>query len=247
VHVRLGNLAAARDYYEQARVVRLDAGDPEGEAGSLQGLGYVLGDLGQLHQQITYLQQASELWRRLERPEAEGLAEHNTAWAYYMLDDYDRALAHFERALMLRRGAGDLAGEAQTLNQIGNVYRTLGAYERAIEFYHTSLAGRRLAGDRRGEAYTLQSLGHTHASGRTTSVRAKRAHRRLPSSARSPIETVCPAVWPISRRPPRRPGILDSPRRRPASPSAHGPARLPHMGAGPAQPNCRCASRCGEL
>ncbi|TVP69076.1 MAG: tetratricopeptide repeat protein [Leptolyngbya sp. LCM1.Bin17] len=66
-------------------------------------------------------------------------------------------------ALEAARQAGDQQGEAQTLNNLGNVYRAQGRWAEAIELYQQSLAGDRELGDRHGEAQTLGNLGMLYA------------------------------------------------------------------------------------
>ena len=63
-----------------------------------------------------------------------------------------KGIEKYYEALELYRRATDRNGEAQTLNNIGVVYRSLGEMQKALEKYNEALPLRRAAGDRSGEA-----------------------------------------------------------------------------------------------
>ena len=80
--------------------------------------------------------------------------------------DEERAAAHFERALVLRRAAGDTPGVANTLRRLGTVVGRRGDHERGERLLEESLALYRAADDRRGIALALRNLGAlVHARG----------------------------------------------------------------------------------
>jgi tetratricopeptide (TPR) repeat protein len=58
--------------------------------------------------------------------------------------DYERPLAHFERALRLRRSAGDLRGEIESLFRVGLIHERKDESDKAIAIYEE---GMRLAGN----------------------------------------------------------------------------------------------------
>ncbi|MEG4523893.1 tetratricopeptide repeat protein [Microcoleus sp. C2D2] len=89
--------------------------------------------------------------------EAEKLYQQGTAEALR------GAIAQFEIALKLYREAGDLRGEAMTLNNIGLVYSQLGEKQKALEYYSQSLPLRQAVGDLRGEATTLNNIGSVYS------------------------------------------------------------------------------------
>ena len=78
---------------------------------------------------------------------------------YPGLGEPRRALEYFGQALPIRREVGDRAGEAVTLNNIGEVYRGLGEPQRALEYYGQALPILREVGDRGNEAVTLNNIG----------------------------------------------------------------------------------------
>src|SRR5262245_19401068 len=70
-----------------------------------------------------------------------------------------KGVEKYYEALDMYRRASDRNGEAQTLNNIGEVYRSLGEMRKALEKYNEVLPIRRAIGDRRGEALTLHNIG----------------------------------------------------------------------------------------
>ncbi len=81
------------------------------------------------------------------------------ALVYNALGDPQTALDFFNQSLTLTRQVGDKAGEATTLNNIGNVYSALGDKQIALDFYHQSLSLSRQVGDIAQEAITLNNIG----------------------------------------------------------------------------------------
>ena len=75
-----------------------------------------------------------------------------------------KSIEKYHEALELYRRASDRNGEAQTLNNIGEVYWSLGETQKALEKYNEALPLRRAVGDRRGEADTLNNIGAVYRS-----------------------------------------------------------------------------------
>jgi CHAT domain-containing protein/Tfp pilus assembly protein PilF len=75
-----------------------------------------------------------------------------------------KSVEKYHEALDLYRKAGNHNGEAETLNNIGVVYRSLGETLKALEKFNEALLLFHTAGDRRGEAETLNNIGLTYNS-----------------------------------------------------------------------------------
>ena len=90
---------------------------------------------------------------------------NNLGRVYDDLGDLDNALKNLENAVKLRKRAGDLSGEAITLNAIGAVFMKKGEYRKALEYYQTSFAirsGFDITNDRYnlvGQAIVLNNIG----------------------------------------------------------------------------------------
>lgn len=85
-------------------------------------------------------------------------------------DDYEKgrpqeALEKFQSALAIFRELKARAGEANSLNNIGEVYfYSLEKYDEALKFYQQALAIRREIGDKEGEWASLDYLGELYAT-----------------------------------------------------------------------------------
>ena len=92
----------------------------------------------------------------------DALAFYQLGWAKDATGDRTAALAAYDQALRLYRAAGDRAGEASTLGNIGGVYRRLGEPQRALEYYGQALPIQREVGNRAGEAVTRYNMAMIH-------------------------------------------------------------------------------------
>jgi CHAT domain-containing protein len=72
------------------------------------------------------------------------------------------ATRFYEEALPIRQAAGDLAGEAETLSNLGGAMNQVGEGPRAMELHERSLAAYRRLQDRHGEAINLNNIGLLH-------------------------------------------------------------------------------------
>ncbi|MCC7136964.1 MAG: CHAT domain-containing protein [Planctomycetes bacterium] len=74
------------------------------------------------------------------------------------------ARSAWERRRSLCERRGDRTGEAQSLGNIGVVYRELGEHSKALEFHERTLATMESLGDLPGVSAALTNLGHSHDS-----------------------------------------------------------------------------------
>src|SRR6266498_629677 len=75
------------------------------------------------------------------------------------LEDRRKSVEKYHDALEMYRRATDRNGEAETLNNIGEVYWSLGETRKALEKYNEALPIYQAVGDRRAEAIILNSIG----------------------------------------------------------------------------------------
>jgi predicted ATPase/DNA-binding SARP family transcriptional activator/DNA-binding CsgD family transcriptional regulator/Tfp pilus assembly protein PilF len=94
-------------------------------------------------------------------PAARAKALNGAGTLAFVRGDSERAVAHYEQALALRRTLADTAGVAGSLNNLGMVLHYRGEYARALPLYGEALALSRALGDRRLTAITLNNLGTT--------------------------------------------------------------------------------------
>jgi Tetratricopeptide repeat len=75
-----------------------------------------------------------------------------------------KSIEKYHEALDLYRRATDRMGEAQTINNIGEVYQSLGDLWKALEKYNEALPISRAIGDRRVEGAILSNIGMVYWS-----------------------------------------------------------------------------------
>ena len=86
-----------------------------------------------------------------------GLTLDRLANAYEEMNQPQKALEHFEKALSVWRGLGDTQNESTTLNNLGIFYQRTDQTEKAVETLERAVKLSR-GGDPRGMALTLQNL-----------------------------------------------------------------------------------------
>ncbi|MEZ2246892.1 tetratricopeptide repeat protein [Microcoleus sp.] len=82
-------------------------------------------------------------------------------WGYkqYEISQFLVSVHYCQQCLIIYQEIHDQEGEANSLGNLGNVYRSLGEYERAIDFLKKSLAIFGKIKCRKGESYALGNLG----------------------------------------------------------------------------------------
>jgi tetratricopeptide (TPR) repeat protein len=90
---------------------------------------------------------------------AEGRHLGNMALIYYRLNQPDRALAYFNRALELAREDEDELTQSGLLGNMGNILRETGRHQEAIERLNEALKMSNLIEDVRGRGIWLGNLG----------------------------------------------------------------------------------------
>jgi Tfp pilus assembly protein PilF len=91
-----------------------------------------------------------------------------------------KSIDKYHEALELYRRATDRNGEAQTLNNIGEVYWSLGEMQKALEKYNEALPIMRAVGDRSEEAITLNNIGLVYWSLGETQKALEKYNEALP-------------------------------------------------------------------
>lgn len=117
---------------------------------------------GHLSEGRRWLEAALEVAARRAVPPSAALRARVMHAAGVLADeqgDRDRAVAHYEASLALRREVGDKGGQAASLNSLGGIAWQRHDYERARALFEESLALRRELGQREWFAAPLSNLG----------------------------------------------------------------------------------------
>ncbi|MDF5729968.1 MAG: tetratricopeptide repeat protein, partial [Rhizonema sp. PD38] len=129
------------------------------QAITLNNIGLVYSDLGDLQKALEYYNQALPLRRAVGDKSEEATTLTNIGVVYDALGEKPKALEYYNQALLLFRAVGNKSGEAVILTSIGGVYSDEGEKQRALEYYNQALPLRRAVGNKSGEAVTLTNIG----------------------------------------------------------------------------------------
>lgn len=150
----------ATESLQKALSLWRELGDEDYVGRTLNDLGVLYSQLGEVQDGLTALEESLALRRALGDRRGEASTLHNLGAFHRVLGDADKALAHFRQALELRRIVGDRWGEEKTLHNIGGVYQDLGDKAKALAHYEQALSiQRELGADRSGLALTLDDIG----------------------------------------------------------------------------------------
>lgn len=92
-----------------------------------------------LHNAIGKYQEASREWQSIDHRQEAAQALANIGDVYSMLSEYDLARKSYEKALAIRRSAGDRGGEIEALNDIGYAHIYLGDNQKALKLLTLAL------------------------------------------------------------------------------------------------------------
>ncbi len=159
--------------YEEALSLYQSAGNGQGRAITLVGIGKVYIRLGQGQKALGYLIEALSLSQSLNDIDVESQVSLSLGVVYSSLGEPHKALDCLNRALKLFRDRGDRGNEIGTLDSIGLAHSELGEYQKALDYYNQVLSLIRASGQREAEASpasrfrevsVLHNIGYAYAS-----------------------------------------------------------------------------------
>ena len=159
VQINLGDRAATPSFESSLELFRR-AGDPEGQAAALCGLGRVLLRAGDLEPAGAFFEQALALAEAAGNARTIAYYTGNVGVVLARGGRYEGAIERFSRAVALTMEAGDARSQARSLTNFANAHKELGDYDRAGEIYERALDAWQRASPRDGELSTLTNLGN---------------------------------------------------------------------------------------
>jgi predicted ATPase/DNA-binding SARP family transcriptional activator len=159
---RLGYWFEGRFWLEKSLAQSQALGQNALRAQALLYYGYIIFDIqGNRAQGQLLFEESLEIWRELNPPQSLDYAE-TLAWSGYSLGrrgDYETGRHYLEQGLDIFQEAGELWGQAWTLDLLAKVVRQMGDEETACDLVEESAKLFRETGDRWGLAISLESLG----------------------------------------------------------------------------------------
>lgn len=178
VYESTGRIAESLRYHQDSLKIQRELGDRQGEAIALRNLGNVYQSTSQYAEALRHQEDSLKIFREIgaRAREAATLGNigrvHSSKGQYAKvqrshqdsLNHYAEALRYFQDSLKIMHELGDRKGEANALNNIGNVNVSLGHYAEALRSHQDSLRIHRELGDREGEASSLNNIGFVYYS-----------------------------------------------------------------------------------
>ena len=129
-------------------------------------------------QALAYARQAEAAARDAADPGQHAQALGNQGSAYYLLENYEAALAAYFKSLALNKQTRNLRGQSSCLNNIGNVYLAGSHEAQAMQCYRQSLALDRQRGDSLGVGDSYVNLATASTALDTTQRQALAYYQR---------------------------------------------------------------------
>ena len=132
-------------------------------AEALRARGLSLSRMGQLQEAIEWLTQSLAVYRALNDAQRVAMLHMELGVTYCSTGRYDQALTHYNRALDHWRKTGNIAQQANLLNNLGVLHHLRGAYEHADMLLEEALACAEQSGYARVKVAALASIGDLYA------------------------------------------------------------------------------------
>ncbi|HET6372184.1 MAG TPA: tetratricopeptide repeat protein, partial [Candidatus Polarisedimenticolia bacterium] len=165
--VKLGNSTEALEEFNTALGLHAEAGNEEGRATVLNGIGSAYLYLSRYDEALKNFQASLELRRKIGDKRGVHVALTNVAMILSIGGKYEEALSDGDEALRIATEIGDRKGQANLYSKLGDIYQQAGRAEEALASYQESLKIAREIGDDAGLAQTFSSIGYIdHVLGR---------------------------------------------------------------------------------
>ena len=149
----------AKQFYEKALGIMIEAGNNRGVGACYGNLGTVFLSVGQYTKAEEYLQKALVNMKEIGDKEGEASAYGNLGAVFQSVGQYTKAEEYLQKALVNMKEIGDKEGEATAYGNLGTVFKSVGQYTKAEEYLQKALVIRKEIGDKQGEATAYGNLG----------------------------------------------------------------------------------------
>ncbi len=153
VYTDLGQEDKALALFEEALPMWRSAGISQGEANALNNMGRAYNNLGRRPEALKRLNEALAIWHAIDSGQGEG---HRSLKQLMVQKRMDQALPNMRDAL-------GQAGEASTLDNLGQTYSGMGQGKEALDYFNQALPIWREEGELGGQALTLNNMGRAYA------------------------------------------------------------------------------------
>lgn len=153
VYTDLGQEEKGLAFFEQALPMWRSAGISQGEANALTSMGRAYNNLGRRQEALKSLNEALSIWNTIDSGQGQGRQNLRQLLVQKRMD----------QALPNMRDALGRAGEASTLDNLGQTYSGMGQGKEALDYFNKALPIWREEKELGGEALTLNNMGRVYA------------------------------------------------------------------------------------
>ncbi len=158
--IKTDNYDQALPYSKEALDLSIKIKFPIGYGRSLNQLGNIYQEQGNLTEALKYYQLFLKAMQALGDPDAISAAYNNISLVLKAQGDYVQALDYLGRSLKLDEISGNQLGAAQTMINIASIYNAQGDYAKAIEYHTKSLDIFEKTGSQKGVSSALNNIGN---------------------------------------------------------------------------------------
>ncbi|MFW9842865.1 MAG: tetratricopeptide repeat protein, partial [Candidatus Thorarchaeota archaeon] len=159
LHKDLGDITGAETHYLRTIDLLERAGHESIIARAFRQLGDLYKDKSDYAAGIKVLNNARDIYTRLEDDEGLSHTFNNLGNMYWIAGRLDDALEHYMKSLETRKGNGSEQVAAITMSNIGTVFCVKGDYAKGIDFFNQSLQIKEKLGNKGEIAQTYNNLG----------------------------------------------------------------------------------------
>ena len=149
----------AREYYERALKIQLEAGDKNGASITIGNIGLILNDKGDIKGALEYFFRSLKMQEELHDINSMGYSLNNIASTYMYQGDTAKAMEFMEKSIKCRKETGDKRGYAISLGNIGSLYRRQNKITTALESFTNALKIWNELGEKQGIGFAMQNIG----------------------------------------------------------------------------------------
>ncbi|MDQ3046998.1 MAG: tetratricopeptide repeat protein [Bacteroidota bacterium] len=162
----------ALEFFEKSLKIQQEVGDDKGLAGSLNNIGSIYHQQGDISKALEYYHQSLDIKEKINDKNSVAVSLNNIGNIYADLGNTEKALDYFHRSLKIHEEQGDKDGAAFAINNIASVYSTHGDDEKALEYYTRSLKIREEIKDQYGISISMANIGSIYqATGKLEKAR----------------------------------------------------------------------------
>ncbi len=159
-HFLRGQIKESENLSRTGLAFQLAADDKKGAAVTLQNIGLLYTEKGDIPTSLAYYLKALKMQEELHDTLGMGYALNNISFDYMAQGDTAKAYEFAKKSLKCREKSGDKRGYVISLGSLGNIYRRTNKIDSAISIYKKILSVWIELGEKQGIGYAYMNIGN---------------------------------------------------------------------------------------